>query len=169
VTLLPFLALSVVAIAFALLLVLNRNAVHGALCLVVNFAVVAVFFLMLGAEFIAVVQVAVYAGAIMVLFLFVLMLLNIQGQENGLEQKPRSQILIAAVLGILLLAEIGVLAPMAAGLGGAQASAVPADFGSPKLVGLTLFQDHLLAFEIAAFILLAAMMGAVVLAKRRLA
>lgn len=167
-TLLPFAVLSAVAIAFALALVLNRNAVHGALCLVVNFGVVAVFFLMLGAEFIAVVQVAVYAGAIMVLFLFVIMLLNIQGQEGGLEEKPRFQILIAAALGALLLAEIGVLAPMAAGMGGAQAASVPAGFGSPELVGLVLFRDHLLAFEVAAFILLAAMMGAVVLAKRRL-
>ncbi len=168
-TVLPFLLLSVAAIVFALLMVLNRNAVHGALCLVLNFAVLAVFFLLLSAEFIAVVQVAVYAGAIMVLFLFVLMLLNIQGREAGPEEQPRFQFVTAAILGALLLAEVALLAPRAAGLSSQQAAPVGDDFGVPRAIGEMLFSRYLVPFEIAAFILLAAMMGAVVLAKRRLA
>lgn len=167
-SIIPFTILSVAAIVFALLLVLTRNAVHGALCLVLNFGVLAVFFLLLSADFIAVVQVAVYAGAIMVLFLFVLMLLNVQGAEEDIAARRKGQVTIAVILGALLLLEVGLLAPRAAGINAQGPEAVTAGFGTPQAVGLVLFNEYMLAFQVTAFVLLAAMMGAVVLAKRRL-
>ncbi len=167
-TLLPFLIISTIAVAFALLMVTVRNAVHGALCLVVNFGAIAVFFFVLSAEFVGIVQIAVYAGAIMVLFLFVIMLLNIQGKEEKLADKPRGQLLTAALLGALLLAEIAVVGASTQGLSPGAPAAVSTAFGSPPSIGIQLFGMYLLPFEITSVLLLVAMVGAVVLAKRRL-
>src|SRR4030042_1427762 len=103
--LLLFLVLALVAITSALGMLINRNAIYCALFLVVNFATVAVFFMLLNAPFIAVAQVSVYAGAIMVLFLFVIMLLGAErgGQTSSIPwQRP-----LAVALGIILLLEAG--------------------------------------------------------------
>ncbi|PIZ25137.1 MAG: NADH-quinone oxidoreductase subunit J, partial [Chloroflexi bacterium CG_4_10_14_0_8_um_filter_57_5] len=102
-TLILFIVLAITAIATAIGLLVSRNAVYAALFLVLNFATVAVFYLLLGAPFIAMAQVTVYAGAIMVLFLFVIMLL-------GAEKLPKGQALpwqrpLAIVLTVVLLAE----------------------------------------------------------------
>lgn len=162
-----FLIVSFIAIVFAGLLVTNRNAVHGALCLVVVLLAMAVNYLILSAEFIFVVQVAVYAGAVMVLFLFVMMLLNIQGSEDRLLDRKATPLLLSLALAVLLIIEIYAIGSKTAGLSEVYAAQIPADFGSPKSVGLALFANYFLPFQVIGVILLVAMMGAVVLAKRK--
>ncbi len=161
--LIVFIILAVVAVGSALGMLLNKNAVYSALFLILNFATVAVFYLMLGAPFIAMTQVTVYAGAIMVLFLFVIMLLGAEELASRVGkidwQKPA-----AVVLGLLLLAEVAVVTFF-----GDQVFPKVAevkDFGAPKQIGLTLFQEYLLPFEVTAFLLLAAMVGAIVITHR---
>jgi NADH-quinone oxidoreductase subunit J len=164
--LIAFFILAAVAIGAALGMLFSRNAVHSALFLVLNFAVVAVFFLLLNAPFIAMVQVTVYAGAIMVLFLFVIMLLGaemLRTHSTVLTWQP-------AAAGVLALVFLGTLAYLffVQGVGAtpAQLSAqAAADFGAPQTIGLALFQKYLLPFELTSFLLLVAMIGAVVLTR----
>ena len=164
-----FFILAFIAIASAVGMLLSRNAVHSALFLVLNFAVVSLFFLILGAPFIALVQITVYAGAIMVLFLFVIMLLG----AEVLRQKSqlRWQLPLASVLTVLFVAALIVffLSPSSLGLiGGAPqplAKNLAADFGGPQQIGMKLFSDYLLPFELTSFLLLVGMIGAVVLTR----
>ncbi len=169
VDLLLFFILGAVAILSALGMLISKNAVYSALFLVVNFATGAVFFLMLGAPFIAMVQVTVYAGAIMVLFLFVIMLLGAELLHQPSAalgwQRPAM-----VVLGALFLAALGVVlfgdAFTTGNVGPVLQNAdLPKDFGGPQAIGLALFQDYLLPFEITSFLLLLGMMGAVVLTR----
>jgi len=158
-----FIILAVVAIGSAIGMLLNRNAVYSALFLILNFATVAVFYIILGAPFIAMTQVTVYAGAIMVLFLFVIMLLGAEELTGGTTkfdwQKPA-----AVVLALFLLAELYVVIFFRDTVF-AEFRAL-ADFGTPQNIGRVLFNDYLLPFEITAFLLLAAMIGAIVIARR---
>jgi NADH-quinone oxidoreductase subunit J len=165
--LIAFFLLAAVAIGAALGMLFSRNAVHSALFLVLNFAVVAVFFLLLNAPFIAMVQVTVYAGAIMVLFLFVIMLLGaelLRTHDTVLSWQPP----VAAVLSLVFLGTLAYLF-FVQGVGTTpQAFADPQaarDFGGPNAIGLRLFQDYLLPFELTSFLLLVAMIGAVVLTR----
>ena len=159
--------LAVVAIGSAVGMLFSRNAVHSALFLVLNFATVAFFFLFLGAPFIAMVQVTVYAGAIMVLFLFVIMLLGAellrQPRTTLTWQPPLTLFLAVVFLGVVALYFVN-----AGSLGlpptFADAAAERA-FGSPEAIGLTLFQDYVLPFEVTSFLLLVGMIGAVVLTR----
>jgi len=162
-----FFALAVVAIGSAVMMLLSRNAVHSALYLVANFAVVAVFFLMLGAPFIAMAQVTVYAGAIMVLFLFVIMLLGADMLRQPSQALPW-QVPIAVFLFVAFLGIAGiVLVPQV--LSGVTPPAVEADtlrkFGGPLSIGKVLFNQYLLPFELTSFLLLVGMIGAVVLTR----
>ncbi len=158
-----FFVLALVAVATALGMLLSKNAIYAAIYLVLNFATVAVFFLTLGGAFIAVTQVAVYAGAIMVLFLFVIMLLGAEklGQHETLAwQKP-----VAIVLALILLAETVYV--FVARLGQvAGAAALPEGFGSPASIGQVLFNQYLLPFEVTSVLLLVAMIGAIVLTRQ---
>lgn len=158
-----FFALALVAVASALGMLLSRNAVYSALFLILNFATVAVFYLLLDAPFIAMSQVTVYAGAIMVLFLFVIMLLGAEqlgGQPVSQWQRPVA-VLLAVVLLVeaayLLFFRTGAMAPV----GEAEAA-----FGSPQMVGNVLFNQYLLPFEVTSILLLVAIVGAIVLSKR---
>jgi NADH-quinone oxidoreductase subunit J len=167
--LITFLILAVIAVGAALGMLLSRNAVHSALFLVLNFAVGAVFFLLLSAPFIAMVQVTVYAGAIMVLFLFVIMLLGaevLRQRTSALPWQPA----LAAVLGVLFIAVL-VYTFFAGGAGQlaspGAAPAPPAGFGSPEAIGVELYQRYVLPFELTSFLLLVAMIGAVVLTRER--
>ena len=163
-----FAVLAVVSVGAALGMLFSRNAIHSALFLVLNFAVVSVFFLMLGAPFIAMVQVTVYAGAIMVLFLFVIMLL-------GAEQLPQAgralpwQRPLAAGLGLLFLGSVLGYLFLAWGGGGAPPGFATLeagrDFGGPVGIGQLLFQRYLLPFELTSLLLLVGMIGAVVLTR----
>lgn len=164
--LLVFFVLAVVAVASALAMITARNLVHGVLFMVVNFVATAVLFLLLNATFLAVVQVAVYAGAIMVLFLFVVMLLGPQPvlfTERTPVQRPAA-LLFGLVLLAVLVAVVSV--PMLGGTPGQVTPEVVARVGNPRLVGELLFSRYVLPFEIVSVLLLVAMIGAVVLAKR---
>lgn len=156
-----FLLLAAVAIASAAGMLLSRSAVYSALFLIVNFATVAVFYLLLGAPFLAMAQVTVYAGAIMVLFLFVIMLLGSERLRAKSEmgwQQP-----LAIVLGAILLVEAAFLVFRQGNLQiGAPAAA---DFGSPTVLGTALFSQYLLPFEVTSVLLLVAIIGAIVLTK----
>jgi NADH-quinone oxidoreductase subunit J len=158
-----FLILALAAIATALGMLLSRSAVYAALFLVLNFGTVAVFYILLNAPFIAMAQVSVYAGAIMVLFLFVIMLL-------GTEVLPRSAALpwqrpLAFALALALAGEAIYLLFIRRGARGAVPPAIET-FGSPQAVGQALFNQYLLPFEITSVLLLVAMVGAIVLTKR---
>jgi NADH-quinone oxidoreductase subunit J len=158
-----FIGLALVAVASALGLLLSRNAVYAALNLIINFITVAVFYLTLGAPFIALSQVTVYAGAIMVLFLFVIMLLGAErlGSEAALPwQRP-----LAFVLGGILLFEAG-YAIFTQVTGAAGPTELPASYGSPADIGALLFSTYLLPFEVISVLLLAAMVGAIVLTRK---
>lgn len=163
VQLILFIVLALVALATALGMLLSRSAVYAALYLVLNFATVAVFYLLLHAPFLAVAQVTVYAGAIMVLFLFVIMLL-------GTEQLRRTHRLswqqpLAIGLGIILLAETAYIVFAQRGLVSPATTEMAAISGSPTEIGINLFSTYLLPFEITSVLLLVAMVGAVVLTR----
>jgi NADH-quinone oxidoreductase subunit J len=161
--LLLFLILALVAIASALGMLISRNAIYSALFLVVNFATVAVFFLLLDAPFIAVAQVSVYTGAIMVLFLFVIMLLG--AERAGPIQAIQWQRPLAITLAVVLLLEAGYIIYTNRSLGVVAEKQIPLGFGSPTQVGTALFSSYLLPFEITSVLLLVAMIGAIVLTK----
>jgi len=164
-----FFAVAVVAVLSALGLVLRRNPIHGALFLVVNLGCVAVLYLLLNAEFLALAQVIIYAGAIMVLFVFAIMVL-IPGKEETGPDPLRFQRLLALPLGALLLLEIGLILHSSAFTGGrpaAPAGALPAGAGGIQSVGRLLLGDYLFPFEVTSVLLLAALVGVLALAKRR--
>jgi NADH-quinone oxidoreductase subunit J len=163
VNLILFLVLALVSIATALGMLLSRQAIYAALFLVLNFGTVAVFYILLNAPFIALSQVTVYAGAIMVLFLFVIMLL-------GTEVLPPSHALpwqrpLAFVLAAVLVLEAGYLLLYRGAPAGTIDTPVEA-FGSPQQVGAALFGNFLLPFEITSVLLLIAMVGAIILTQK---
>jgi NADH-quinone oxidoreductase subunit J len=158
-----FLLIAALAVASALGLVLRRNPIHGALFLVVNLGCIAALYLMLGAEFLAAAQVIVYAGAIMVLFVFAIMVL-IPGKEETGPDPRRAWRLLAAPLGAALLLELGVI--LLAGRAAVPAPA-PVPAGGVAALGRLLFTDYLLPFELTSVLLLAAMVGVLLLARRR--
>jgi NADH-quinone oxidoreductase subunit J len=164
--LIVFLVLSLVAISAALGMLFSRNAVYSALFLVLNFITVAVFYLLLGAPFIAMAQITVYAGAIMVLFLFVIMLL-------GAENLPPSKILpwqkpLAILLSSILAVEATYILFSRARTN-AVITAPDASLNSMESLremAMTLFSDYLLPFEVTSVLLLVAMVGAIVLTRQ---
>ena len=156
-----FLVVALLAVASGLGLVLRRNPIHGALFLVVNLGCVAVFYLTLGAEFLALAQVIIYAGAIMVLFVFAIMVL-IPGREETGPDPLRSWRLLALPLGGLLLAELALI------LGTRAPRPRPATVsGGVESIARLLFTDYLFAFEVTSVLLLAALVGVLALAKRK--
>jgi NADH-quinone oxidoreductase subunit J len=162
--LLLFLVLALVAVTSAVGMLVSRSAIYSALFLVLNFMTIAVFFLLLNAPFIAVAQVSVYTGAIMVLFLFVIMLLG--AERSGQVQAIRWQIPLAVILGIILIGEAAYIVVFQRGMLPAVTAQLPTDFGSPAQVGAALFSKYLLPFEITSVLLLVGMVGAIVLTKK---
>ena len=158
-----FLGLAAVAISASIAMLISRNAVHSALFLVIVLLTVAVLYLLLSAPFIAMVQVAVYAGAIMVLFIFVIMLL---GTEN-VESTPshRWQFAAALVLSYVLIIQFMVVAFVLPDEPAVEFVEIAEGFGSPASVGTLLFNEYLIPFEVTSLLLLAAMVGAIVLAR----
>ena len=157
-----FVLIAGVAVGSALGLVLKRNPIHGALFLVVNLGTVAVLYLTLGAQFLAVAQVAVYAGAIMVLFLFAIFVL-IPGKEETGPDPRRAYRLLALPVGAALLVLLAVV--VAAGARGGTAA--PAAPDGVEAIARLLFTDYLFPFEVTSVLLLAAMVGVLLLARRR--
>lgn len=157
-----FYFLSFVAVLSALMVVFSKNPVYSVLYLIITFFAIGGHYVLMNAEFLAVVHVIVYAGAIMVLFLYVIMLLNL----NKETEPHKSNILkIAAAIcsGLLLIVLVGSLKGTEA-IAPSQASGV-STIGSVKNLGKVLFTDFLLPFEIASVLLLTAMIGVVMLAK----
>jgi len=156
-----FLAFGAIALAGAINLLAQTHPINSALSLIAVMAALAGEYLLLGAEFVAAVQVIVYAGAIMVLFVFVIMLLN-----AGVEERTKGS-QVAVLLGIpgMLLGSLLVawVVLRHSGTGEVAAGALP---GAPKTIGLLLFHEFLLPFEITSILILVAIMGAVVLASK---
>jgi NADH-quinone oxidoreductase subunit J len=158
-----FYALAGLTVVSAMGVVLLRNPVHCALSLVVTLFLVAIAFVGLEAHLVAALQIIIYAGAVMVLFLFVIMLLNLQTDPP--DETPvglrAGSIAAAGVLG-------GVVAYVAwqGGQSRGRAADLPGDFGSTVELARVLFKDHLVAFELTSLLLLVAVVGAVVLARR---
>lgn len=157
-----FSLLAVVAVATAVAMLVNRNAIYAALFLVLNFATMAVVYLTLGAPFIAVTQVTVYAGAIMVLFLFVVSMLGAEKLSG--EEPLRGHRVMALVLALVFVAEVVLFTVYHNQVVGPLPALTEA-FASPKNIGVALFTDYLLPFEVVGFILLSATIGAIVLSK----
>ncbi len=154
--------LAIVAVGSALGMLINRNAIYSALFLVLNFATVAVLYLALGAPFIALSQITVYTGAIMVLFLFVITLL---GAEKLPGYEPiKGQRLVGIGLAVVFLAELALFFFFRNQTTG-PVPFVSAEFASPQNIGLLMFTEYLLPFEVVAFILLSATVGAIMLTK----
>ena len=155
-----FFLLAGLLIVSSLLVVLLPNVVHGAMALVVALLIISIFFVILHAPMVGVLQVLVYAGAIMVLFLFVIMFLNPASAEQRRNVWLGFSVFSSVLLGGLLAAMLMT--------NGAAADPVASTelFGSPDMLAKSLFGDFVLPFEIASVLLLVAIVGAVVLAKR---
>ena len=146
-----------------------RNPIHCALSLVGTFFCLGSIYVMLNAEFVAVIQVLVYAGAFMVLFLFVLMLLSSKTSDQNTNKWPIGKILAGLLsFGIFVkIASLFSMGDLQLGPKGAYPLEVVEEVGSISLIGRLLFTDYILSFEIIAILLLVAVIGAVVIAKRR--
>ncbi len=161
-----FIMLAVLAIGSALAMVINKNTVNSALFLVLNLVSLAGIFLILNSQFLAIIQILVYAGAIMVLFLFVIMLLNVADEEN-LFDRFRVKYFLAFLLAI------GVLGQIIYSLAGVTdmlpaISEEMAAIGTVEAVGDVLFTEYLLAFEMTAILLTAAVVGALLIAQHKI-
>jgi len=158
-----FIYFATISVVAGVLTVSLRNAVHCAMALLTLLLHMAGLFVMLNAEFLAMVQIIVYAGAILILYLFVLMLMNLKTEEQHLHKK-HSYVLFASMG---LLAELLILL-MLSPYGGTIGTATPElilETGPSHAVGITMFSDYLLLFEIVGIFLLGAVIGAIVLAK----
>jgi NADH-quinone oxidoreductase subunit J len=162
-----FLVFGALALGAGVGVIVQRNSVHAALLLVLNLLAVAVLFLSLGAEFLFVSQIIVYAGAIVILFLFVIMLLGVDRSEILTEPRgfQRRQLVLGGAVAVVLVASLTRV------LGAARLSSplpdAPAQFGSAESLGQVLFQSYLLPFEITGLLLLVATIGILMLAKRK--
>jgi NADH-quinone oxidoreductase subunit J len=164
-----FVILAVFTVVTAVLVIVQRNPVTSAIFLILTFFSLAGIYLLLHAEFIAAVQVIVYAGAIMVLFLFVIMLLNLE-KEKRLVARHRLIKAVGIFLGVALLIQIGMVFQhlILEGTRGKFPPEKVAGLGNTQVVAQLLFTDFLLPFEITSVLLLVAIIGAIVLAKREM-
>ncbi len=159
---LAFLVLAALTVASALTVVVHKNPVHGACALVVTLFLLSVFFVGLDAQLVAALQVIVYAGAIVVLFLFVIMLLNLQKEQRA----TGGALLVATATGagIALAALVATALRRTTPTG---ATTVPPGFGHTEALSRTLFTTYLLPFELTSVLLLVAIVGAVALGRKR--
>lgn len=153
------------AVLSALMVILQKNPVYSALSLIATLGSIAALFILLKAFFLAFIQVIVYAGAIMVLFIFVIMLLNLRKDEFGPE-KRKFQRLFALIFSAFFLIELFIIVRYALLGKIGKTLTIEADFGTPQAIGRLLFTDYLFPFEIASILLLIAMVGAIFLARR---
>lgn len=161
-----FIFMALLAVASAIGMVISRNTVNSALYLVLNMASLAGIYLLLEAQFLAVIQILVYAGAIMVLFLFVIMLLNLDAEES-LFTRLRARYFVAFLLGVAVLTQI---LYSVGGLAGVLPEISPemSSVGTVEAVGDVLFTTYLLPFEVTAILLTAAVVGALVIAQHKI-
>jgi NADH-quinone oxidoreductase subunit J len=155
-----FLVLAAVTVAGAVSLILQRHPIHSALSLIVVMVALAGLYLLQGAEFVAAVQIIVYAGAIMVLFIFVIMLLNAGEEERS--NTSRLARFVGVPLGVVFLLEVAYWIGRATShLGSAPPEAV-----STRDLSTLLFREYVFPFELTSFLILIALLGALVLARR---
>jgi NADH-quinone oxidoreductase subunit J len=159
-------ALALTALVAAVMMVSSRNAIHSALWLVLNFTAIAVLYLILNAPFIAMVQITVYAGAIMVLFLFVIMLLGAEQLRGvgGVGGGERWHRIIASVLGVILIVSFAYVLLSGGGTGTDATGVIDS---SPSVLGLRLFEAYVLPFEVTGVLLLAAIIGVAVFSRTK--
>jgi NADH-quinone oxidoreductase subunit J len=160
-----FTGLAAVAAVSGVLVVIQRHAIYSALFLIITMGALAGLYVLLEAHFVWAVQVLVYAGAIMVLFLFVIMLLNLPREDVPWRSDDLRRILIGAALAVVLVGELILVVLFRSG---EPASAPPpsAGFGTTATIGRLLFTEFLFPFEVTSVILLVAVVGAMVLAKK---
>jgi NADH-quinone oxidoreductase subunit J len=164
-----FYTLAAFILGFAVLVVSTKDTVHSVLFLVLDFLFVAALYVLLSAPFLAVIQVLVYAGGIVVLYLFVVMLVNLKRPPEA-HQDPHRRTLLGLGMSVAVMLELVVIAvyqtvrPVTAAV---PASTIPVT-GNTEQVGWLLYTSYLIPFEIASMLLLVAMIGAIVLAKREL-
>lgn len=162
-----FYTLAAFILGFGVLVVTGRNTVHCALFLVANLLCVSAVYVMLGAEFLAIVQILVYAGSIVVLYLFVVMLVNLRRPPDAAID-PRRQSRLGFGLAALMLAEVSAILVYSSGRPASAVASAPAasSGGNTENVGMLLYTDYLVPFEVASMLLLVAMIGAILLAKK---
>jgi NADH-quinone oxidoreductase subunit J len=165
---LVFLGTACFAILTSILMVTRRNPIHSALLLVLTFLLTAVLFLLLRNPFIAIIQVLVYAGAVMMLIVFVIMLLELKSELRSALRVSFSKGAAVFTVLVILLCLFFAVSREPKGASGEYTSEMVSQLGSIKVVGKLLLTDYLLPFEIISILLLAAIVGAVVLAKQRL-
>jgi NADH-quinone oxidoreductase subunit J len=153
-----------VAVLASLLVIAQRNPIYSVLLLIASFGALSGLYVLLEAPFVAVVQIIVYAGAIMVLIVFVVMLLNL-GEENYPERGGVIQRRLAPLLSLAFAAALAIVLWR---MGAAQLPSPSAEFGTVEALGRELFTRFFYPFEVISLLLVAAMIGAVLLAKRRL-
>ena len=164
-----FYLFAVIAVVSGVAMVLHRNPVYSAIFLIITLFAFAGFFVLLNAPFVATVHIIVYAGAIMVLFLFVIMLLNLN-RDPAREAGKVTRRTIGAILVLAFLVELGALFFAATANNGVNSNVPNADsiVGSPEVIVKSLFTTYLFPFEVASILLLVGMVGAIILAKRKL-
>ena len=163
-----FLALAAMGLVGALMVVVQRNPVISALYLILSFISLAGMYVLLHAPFLAAVQVVVYAGAIMVLFVFVIMLLNLRHDiDDGLHHAARRVLGWAFALGLVAIFYQMLRQPWALGPAGSETAEAVTKVGNTEAIGMRLYTDYLFPFEVTSLVLLVGIIGAVVLAKRR--
>jgi NADH-quinone oxidoreductase subunit J len=156
-------------LGFAVLVISTKDTVHSVLFLVLDFLFVAALYVLLGAQFLAAIQILVYAGGIVVLYLFVVMLVNLKRPPEA-HSDPRRQTRLGFGLAAAVLIELGAIASYSSSAPARPvvATAAMPVTGNTEQVGWLLYTSYLIPFEIASMLLLVAMIGAIVLAKREL-
>jgi len=162
-----FLIVAATAVICSILVITNKNPLNSALSLIMTFFCLATLYVMLEAPFMAAIQIIVYAGAIMVLFVFVIMLLNVRTESA---RRGKHALFLGTMTGLLLLIQTWYVVGRSSltGMKGPVDSALIAKAGHTELLGTALFTDFLLPFEITSILLLVAMVGAVILSKKKL-
>ena len=166
-----FIIIGLITIVCALCVVFQKNPIYSAIFLIQTMVSLAVLYVLLHAPFIAAAQIMIYAGAVMVLFVFVIMLLNLSKEDvEGGKDTLMFQKASAILLGLILFVVIGVvtLKTVLLGTKGEYTPERINEIGNTQLVGKLLFTDYVLPFEIASILLFAAVLGAIVLAKKKL-
>lgn len=164
--LLIFYVIAAVCVVLALLVITNKSPIGSAICLIGMMLGLAGIFALQRAHFIAVLQILVYAGAIMVLFMFVIMLLNLKNDDKGWIMREKNT-LLSALTGLLLVGILFKAIKIITQGEPHRPKTLPDDFGTVATIGKALFTDFVLPFEVASILLLVAMVGALVLAKSK--
>lgn len=162
-TLIIFCVLSAITLASALMTIISKNTIHSAIYLIISFFSIAGHYLMFNAQFLAIVHIIVYSGAIMVLFLFTIMLMNLNKDDEP--HKPMlskiAAVVAACLLALVLLAAFIKSKPIVG-----EYTTTGEDFQSIKVLGQVLMNEYMVPFEFASVLLLTAMIGAVLLSKK---